>query len=95
MDAQFRVDSALDTISSLRATLGAQIVSTNEDANNDNIATVNFQATESSIRDLNIGTATTEFTREQILNSVGTSVLAQSEVSARQLTALLIGALVA
>ena len=95
MDALIRTDNALDQISQVRAQIGAQAVSTQEDANNDNIAIVNYQATESSIRDLNIGTATTEFTREQILTSVGTSVLAQSEVSARQLTALLISALVA
>lgn len=95
MDAQIRVDNALDNVSTIRATIGAQLVSTQEDATNDNTAIVNFQATESSIRDLNVGTATTEFTREQILTSIGTSVLAQSEVSARQLTALLIGALVA
>jgi len=95
MDAQIRVNAALDQISTLRATVGSQMVATQEDANNDNVTTVNLQATESSIRDLNIGTATTQFTREQILNQVGTSVLAQSEVSARQLTALLIGALVA
>ncbi len=93
MDAQFRVQTALESISSLLATLGAQMVSTQQDANNDNIAIVNLQASESSIRDLSIGTATTEVTREQILNNVGTSVLSQMEVSASQLTGILISAL--
>ncbi len=67
MDAQIRVEHALDQISSLRAQLGSQMVSTQEDATNDNVNIVNLTASESSIRDLNIGAATTEFTKDQIM----------------------------
>lgn len=94
LDAQTRVDNALQTISSIRATLGAQMVATQEDANNADIGAVAMTASESSIRDLNIGQATTDFTRAQILNSVGTSILSQFNVDQEQIAHLLIRALV-
>lgn len=94
-DAEIRTDAALDQISQARAQIGAQMVSTQEDSNNDGIAITNYTASESSIRDLNVGSAVTEFTREQILTQVGTSVISQYQVDARQLTALMIQALVA
>jgi flagellin len=95
MDAQIKVGNAIDAVSSLRAQLGAQMVSTQQDANNDNVNIVNLTASESSIRDLDIGQATTEFTRDQIMTQVGTSVLSQYQVDARQLASLMINALVA
>jgi flagellin len=93
--AEIRTDAALDQISIVRAQIGAQMVATQEDSNNDNIAIINYTASESSIRDLNVGAATTQFTKEQILTEIGTSVLSQYQVDARQLTSLLINALVA
>ncbi len=95
MDAQIRVENALEQISSLRAQIGSQIVSTQEDSSNDNVNIVNLTASESSIRDLNVGAATTQFTKDQILNQVGMSVLSQYQVDARQLASLMINALVA
>lgn len=74
-------DVALTAITQSRALLGAQNVSFNEDGDNDNIASVNLQAAESGIRDLNVATETTTFNREQILVSVGTSVLAQANLN--------------
>ena len=71
-----------------RAQLGSVIVRLNEDANNDNVAAVNLQASESSIRDLSVGAATTEFTKLQILVQVGTSVLAQSNANAQTVLGL-------
>ena len=79
---------ALDTLLGQRAQLGAVIVRLNEDANNDNVAAVNLQASESSIRDLNVGQATTEFTKLQVLVQVGTSVLAQSNANAQSVLGL-------
>ncbi len=87
-DAIGQIDTALKTILSQRANLGAVIVRLNEDANNDNIAAVNLQASESSIRDLNVGQATTEFTKLQILVQVGTSVLSQSNANAQSVLGL-------
>nr|MDQ6930766.1 flagellin [Candidatus Eremiobacteraeota bacterium] len=87
-DAIGQLDNALQTLLGQRATLGAVIVRLNEDANNDNIASVNLQASESQIRDLNVGQATTQFTRLQILVQVGTSVLAQSNSNAQSVLGL-------
>lgn len=87
-DSIGQMDKALDTLLGQRAQLGAVIVRLNEDANNDNVAAVNMQASESAIRDLNVGQATTEFTKLQVLVQVGTSVLAQSNSNAQSVLGL-------
>jgi flagellin len=87
-DAVGQIDNALQTLLSQRAQLGAVIVRLNEDANNNSVASVNLQASESAIRDLNVGEATTEFTKLQVLVQVGTSVLAQSNVNAQSVVGL-------
>ena len=87
-DAIAQIDNALETLLNQRAQLGAVIVRLNEDANNDNVAAVNLQASESSIRDLNVGQATTEFTKLQVLVQVGTSVLAQANANAQSVLGL-------
>ena len=87
-DAIGQVDNALQTILSQQAQLGAVIVRLNEDANNDSVASVNLQSSESAIRDLNVGQATTEFTKLQVLVQVGTSVLAQSNANAQSVLGL-------
>jgi flagellin len=92
--SEARIDNALQTILSQQAQVGAQEISLNEAANDASIQWLNETASESSIRDLNVGQATTEYTRQQLLVDVGTNVLTQMEVSAKQVTALLISALV-
>ena len=87
-DAIGQIDIALATLLNQQAQLGAVVVRLNEDANNDNIAAVNLQASESSIRDLNVGQATTEFTKLQVLVQVGTSVLSQSNSNAQSVLGL-------
>jgi flagellin len=87
-DAIGQIDNALQRLLNQRAQLGAAVVRLNEDSNNDNIASVNLQASESQIRDLNVGEATTEFTKLQILNQVGTSVLAQANSNAQSVLGL-------
>lgn len=87
-DAIGQLDIALNNLLNQRAQLGAVIVRLNEDANNDNIAAVNLQASESTIRDLNVGQATTEFTRLQVLVQIGTSVLAQSNANEQSVLGL-------
>jgi flagellin len=87
-DAIGQIDNALETILGQQANLGAVVVRLNEDASNDNVAAVNLQASESSIRDLNVGAATTEFTKLQILVQVGTSVLAQANSNAQSVLGL-------
>jgi flagellin len=88
--SEIEVDAALQQINTARAQIGAQTVSLQQDANSDNVAIVNLTAASSNIRDANIGATVTDFTKQQILVNVGNSVLAQMEVSATQLTALLL-----
>lgn len=93
--SEIAVQNALQTITTNQAQIGAQVVSLNIDDQNDNTAVNEYAQSASNITDLNIGQATTQYTREQILVSVGTSVLAQVNTDNRQNTALLIQALVA
>jgi flagellin len=83
-----QIDLALQTLLTQQAQLGAVVVRLNLDQDNDNTAAVNLQASESNIRDLNVGAATTEFTKLQVLVSVGTSVLAQSNSNAQSVLTL-------
>lgn len=87
-DAIGQIDNALERLLNQRAQLGAVIVRLNEDASNDNVASVNLQASESQIRDLNVGQETTNFTKLQILVQVGTSVLSQSNSNAQSVLGL-------
>jgi flagellin len=87
-DAIGQIDNALQTVLAQRAQLGATIVRLQEDMNNDNVASVNLKASESMIRDLNVGSATTEYTKLQILVQVGTSVLAQANQNAQSVISL-------
>jgi flagellin len=87
-DAIGQIDNALEVLLSQQAQLGAVVVRLNIDQDNDNTAATNLQASESDIRDLNVGAATTEFTKLQVLVQVGTSVLAQSNANAQSVLAL-------
>jgi len=87
-DAIGQIDQALNTINTQRAQLGAVIVRLNIDADNDNTASVNLQASESAIRDLNVGQATADYNKAQILVQIGTTVLAQSNTNAQTVLGL-------
>jgi len=83
-----QIDNALQVLLTQQANIGAVVVRLNIDQDNDNTAATNLQAAESNIRDLNVGQATTEFTKLQILVQVGTSVLAQSNANAQSVLTL-------
>lgn len=87
-DAIGQIDNALQTLLAQQAQLGTIVVRLNEDEDSANIAATNLQASESNIRDLNVGAATTEFTRLQILVQVGTSVLTQTNANAKSILSL-------
>ena len=93
--SQLLVQNALTTITTNEAQIGAQIVAMGDDESDDNTAIVNLQSSASNIADLNVGQATAQYTREQILTSVGTEVLTQINSNAKIMTALLIQALIA
>ena len=87
-DAIGQIDIALQNLLTQQAQLGAVVVRLNIDQDNDNTAAVNLTAAESNIRDLNVGAATTQFTKLQVLVQVGTSVLAQSNANAQSVLTL-------
>jgi len=87
-DAIGQIDNAINTINGQRAQLGAVITRLQIDADNDNTASVNLQASESAIRDLNVGQATADYNKTQILIQIGTTVLAQSNTNAQTVLGL-------
>jgi flagellin len=90
-----RISNAITSLTTLEAQLGAQSVSLGIAADNNATYQNNLIQSASQITDLNVGQATTQYTAAQILNQVGTSILAQMESSTAQQAALLINALVA
>lgn len=87
-DAQSRVDSALQSVETARAQVGAQTVSLGEDADNASLTIVNETASESSIRDADIGATATDYTKQQLLGSIGTTVLANIQADAQMVVRL-------
>lgn len=75
-----QVDTALRSVNTLRATLGAQQNRLEFTINTLAVQQQNSSASESAIRDANIATETIKFTRNQILLSAGTSILAHANV---------------
>ena len=74
------VDQALQSINQLRSNLGALQNRLEFTINTLGIQEENAATSESAIRDADIAMETMEFTRNQILVSAGTSVLAQANV---------------
>ncbi|MFN2459406.1 MAG: flagellin [Candidatus Velthaea sp.] len=89
---EYRIDYGITHLASIEAQVGAQTVAMQETANANNIDAVNTQAAESLIRDTDIGTTMTAFTKDQILNNVQTEVLSKLYASAPQILALVRGA---
>jgi flagellin len=83
------ITAALDSVSSLRATIGASQQQLNSISNSLGIEVENFTAAYSQIRDANIADEVVNLTKFQILNQSGTSALAQANASSQQLLALL------
>ena len=74
------IDNALRSVTTLRSTFGAYQNRLEFTINTLAIQEENSAASESAIRDANIATETITFTRNQILVTAGTSVLAQANL---------------
>jgi flagellin len=77
--AEYRLDYAISTLGASRAVVGAQMVSLQEAAQNANTTSVNTQASESAIRDLNVGAAMVDFTRAQVMRQFQTRIIADAD----------------
>jgi len=87
-DSIAQIDNAIQQVNIERASLGAAINRLQVDQQNDNTASVNLQASESGIRDLNVANATADYNKTQILVQIGTQVLAQSNINAQTVLGL-------
>jgi flagellin len=87
-DAIGQIDQAITQVNGARAALGAVISRLQNAANNNNIASVNLTASASDITDLNVGQATSDYNKLQILVQIGTTVLAQSNTNAQTVLGL-------
>jgi len=84
------IDSAINQVATMRATMGAFVKNTLQtNINSLSVALENVTATESYIRDTNMAEETSEYTKNQILVQAGISVLAQANVSAQSVLQLL------
>jgi len=83
-----QVDQALSHVLSTQATIGAASVRLGIEADNDNLAAVNLQASESTIRDLNVAAASSQYTKTQLLVNFGTTLLAQANVNSQSVLSL-------
>ena len=83
------IDTAINTVSSLRGSLGAAQNRLGSTINNLAIQTENLSAAESRIRDVDVAYETAQLTRNSILQQASISVLAQANAQPQSALALL------
>jgi flagellin len=88
-NAVTKIDDAIKTVSTARATLGAYQNRFEHTINNANVAIENLSASESRIRDTDMAQEMMSYTRSQILTQAGTSMLAQANQSQQGVLSLL------
>jgi flagellin len=83
------IDTAIQAISTSRASLGATQNRFEHTINNLNVSVENLSASESRIRDTDMALEMVSFTRAQILSQAGTSMLAQANQAPQGVLSLL------
>jgi len=86
---QSLVASALDSVSAVRASIGAAQQQLTAISNSLGIQVENFTSAYSQIRDANIADEVVNLTKFQILSQSGTSALSSANQSQQQILALL------
>jgi len=89
VNAVSALDSAIDSVNSMRSNMGAYVNRLEHAINNLLISNTNQQAAESLIRDVDFATETTIFTKNQILTQSGTAMLSQANMSPQSVLQLL------
>ena len=84
-----KIDTAIKSVSSARAELGALQNRFEHTINNLNVTAENLTASESRIRDTDMAMEMTNFSRTQILSQAGTSMLAQANQASQSILKLL------
>ncbi len=85
------LDTAIKSVSTARANLGALQNRFEHTINNLNVAVENLSASESRIRDTDMAQEMVQFTRAQILSQAGTAMLAQANSAPQSVLQLLRG----
>jgi flagellin len=83
------LDTAIQTVSTVRAEIGAIQNRFDHTVNNLNVAVENLTASESRIRDADMAQEMVSFTRHQILSQAGTAMLAQANQASQGVLQLL------
>ena len=83
------ISKAISSVSSVRATLGANMQQLSAVSNSLGIQVENFTAAQSQILDANIADEVVSLTKFQILNQSGTSALQKANQSSQQILSLL------
>ena len=83
------LDTAIKSVSTTRADLGAIQNRFDHTINNLNVAVENLTASESRIRDADMAQEMVQFTRNQILSQAGTAMLAQANQASQGVLSLL------
>jgi flagellin len=84
-----QIDTAIKTVSTVRADLGAVQNRFDHTINNLNVVVENLSASESRIRDTDMAQEMMGFTRAQILSQAGTAMLSQANQSSQGVLSLL------
>jgi flagellin len=84
-----KIDAALSAVSTQRANLGAVQNRLEHTVANLNVASENLTAAESRVRDVNMATEMSSFTKQQILQQAGTAMLAQANQKPQSVLKLL------
>jgi flagellin len=85
------IDNAIKGVSTARATMGAYQNRFQHTVNNLNVAVENLTASDSQIRDVDMASEMTNFTKNQILVQAGTAMLAQANQTPQNVLSLLKG----
>lgn len=90
-DAIGYIDTAIDSVNSQRANIGAYVNRLDHAINNLMVSETNQAAAESLIRDVDFAHETANFTKNQILIQSGTAMLAQSNMVPQNVISLISG----
>ena len=83
------LDSAINSVNTMRSNMGAYINRLEHAINNLNVRNTNQQSAESIIRDVDFASETSKYTRNQILTQSGTAMLAQANAVPQSVLSLL------
>ena len=85
------IDAAISNVSTMRSTFGAVQNRLEHTLNNISTYQENLTASESRIRDVDMASEMVEFSKDQILQQAGTSMLAQANQAPQSVLSLLRG----